>query len=349
MFLSKLLNQMGNKKIVVFLSAVPKDGGKFQYGLSMLNACLLLESNEYKFIYVYKEDIWLDYIPVNYSRIKLKPNYFFVKVVKNVLIKLFPNFGYDLWREIGFYIDKNHQTFKEINPDLIIYAGKDPFIHELKMNGVIPIFDLMHKYENFPELNSGNIYKEREIYYQRLCKYAKGVMVDSEIGKLHVLENYEIEKSKIFVVPYVPPSYVFEIKHSYSIEKFNLPDEFIFYPAQFWQHKNHRAIVEALNILKDKGIIINCVFVGAKKNSFQLVNDLVIKYQLNKQIFYLDYVSNNDLVGLYKMAKALVMPTLLGPTNIPPLEAIALNCPVITSNIYGIPEQMADAAILVNP
>ena len=43
------------------------------------------------------------------------------------------------------------------------------------------------------------------------------------------------------------------------------------------------------------------------------------------------------------------MPTLFGPTNIPQLEAFELGCPVATSNIYGIPEQVGDAALLFNP
>lgn len=43
------------------------------------------------------------------------------------------------------------------------------------------------------------------------------------------------------------------------------------------------------------------------------------------------------------------MPTFFGPINIPQLEAFALGCPVITSNIYGIPEQVGDAALLVDP
>ena len=47
--------------------------------------------------------------------------------------------------------------------------------------------------------------------------------------------------------------------------------------------------------------------------------------------------------------RALVMPTFFGPTNIPILEAWAFGCPVLTSDIRGIREQVGDAAVLVNP
>jgi glycosyltransferase involved in cell wall biosynthesis len=43
------------------------------------------------------------------------------------------------------------------------------------------------------------------------------------------------------------------------------------------------------------------------------------------------------------------MPTFFGPTNIPVLEAWASDCPVITSDIRGIREQVGDAGLLVNP
>jgi glycosyltransferase involved in cell wall biosynthesis len=53
--------------------------------------------------------------------------------------------------------------------------------------------------------------------------------------------------------------------------------------------------------------------------------------------------------GLYAGAVALVMPTFFGPTNIPVLEAWAYGCPVLTSDIRGIREQVGDAGVLVDP
>ena len=43
------------------------------------------------------------------------------------------------------------------------------------------------------------------------------------------------------------------------------------------------------------------------------------------------------------------MPTYFGPTNIPPLEAMALGCPVAVSGIYGMREQCGDAVLYFNP
>ena len=53
--------------------------------------------------------------------------------------------------------------------------------------------------------------------------------------------------------------------------------------------------------------------------------------------------------GIYAEAVALVMPTFFGPTNIPILEAWAFGCPVLTSDIRGVREQVQDAGVLVDP
>ena len=67
------------------------------------------------------------------------------------------------------------------------------------------------------------------------------------------------------------------------------------------------------------------------------------------QIQILDYVTNEQLVYLYRHARALAMPTFAGPTNIPPLEALALGCPMMLSNNFAMPEQVGDAALYFNP
>ena len=51
----------------------------------------------------------------------------------------------------------------------------------------------------------------------------------------------------------------------------------------------------------------------------------------------------------YLRARAMIMPTFFGPTNIPPLEAMATGCPLIVSDVYAMKEQSGDAALYFNP
>jgi glycosyltransferase involved in cell wall biosynthesis len=73
------------------------------------------------------------------------------------------------------------------------------------------------------------------------------------------------------------------------------------------------------------------------------------KAGVDKNIHYLGYISNHDISAVYAEASGLVMPTFFGPTNIPVLEAWAFGCPVLSSDIRGIRDQVQDAGILVDP
>jgi glycosyltransferase involved in cell wall biosynthesis len=79
------------------------------------------------------------------------------------------------------------------------------------------------------------------------------------------------------------------------------------------------------------------------------VRDYARRLGLEDQVKFLGFVEQNDLIDLYKGAFCLVFASFCGPDNLPPLEAFALGCPVIASEVPGAREQLGDAAILVPP
>ena len=94
---------------------------------------------------------------------------------------------------------------------------------------------------------------------------------------------------------------------------------------------------------------MNLVLVGSRKNGYEAVRELIGELGLDDHVVILDYVENRLMPLLYDRARALIMPTFFGPTNIPPLEAFARGCPVAVSRIYGMPEQLGDAALYFDP
>jgi glycosyltransferase involved in cell wall biosynthesis len=136
---------------------------------------------------------------------------------------------------------------------------------------------------------------------------------------------------------------------------YDLPERFLFYPAQFWPHKNHTRVVQALGALKEEhGLQIPVVFLGShsgevRERTFREVMSLSSRLGIEDDVHYLGYLPDEDMSGLYAEAAALVMPTFFGPTNIPVLEAWAFGCPVLTSDIRGIREQVGDAGVVVDP
>jgi len=339
---------MSKIKICVYLSLQPTDGGKYQYSVNLLEAFEQLQENNYSISIMYLNENWKVIIRDKFDKSVFVKKNIIIRIIRKTIL-FFP-FGLNIWRIVSKYIDPIYKTIKSTNPNLVFYPGNDSLAYEFDFPSVVPIFDLMHRYEsNFPEV-MGEISKLRDRHYKNVSKYAKAILVDSEVGKKQVIESYHTNGKKIFVLPYTAPNYVkMEVNSDKVLAKYNLPGKFIFYPAQFWAHKNHLNLLKAIQHLKQKGLIINAVFVGSQKNMHSQINKKIEELELVKQIQILNYVANTELVALYKKAVALVMPTFFGPTNIPPLEAFALGCPVITSNIYGILEQVGDAALLVNP
>jgi glycosyltransferase involved in cell wall biosynthesis len=70
---------------------------------------------------------------------------------------------------------------------------------------------------------------------------------------------------------------------------------------------------------------------------------------LEDAVTLLGFVQNDDLVALYQHAHALLYLSRFGPENLPPLEAFALGCPVVCSDVAGASYQLGDAALLVDP
>jgi glycosyltransferase involved in cell wall biosynthesis len=337
------------KKLLIFLCSDPYAGGGFQYAQTILEVLSDLKNDDINITIVYINKSWDNLIPL-----KIIEKYFLGKrnIINRILRVFLLHFplGVFVYRNIGKYIDPFHRFIYKLKPDFILCPDGDSIGFEMNIASGYPIFDLMYIYEKkYPEVNSSRLFFSRNKYYQNICNYASIIFVDSKLGKEHVVANFRVDSSKIHILPYCAPSYIQNNVANMSTEKYNLPGKFILYPAQFWFHKNHKLIIEAINIIRQKSIEINAVFVGSPKNAYNSVHQLIKKYNLDNQIYELGYVKNEDLVALYKTAVALVMPSFLGPTNIPPLEAFALGCPVIVSNVYSMHDQVGDAAVLIDP
>jgi glycosyltransferase involved in cell wall biosynthesis len=91
---------------------------------------------------------------------------------------------------------------------------------------------------------------------------------------------------------------------------------------------------------------IGAVFCGSEKGNRLYVEDYVHKLGLGSRIRFAGFVSDREVVQLYRQSFALVMPTYFGATNLPPLEAFALGVPVLYSDKPGMRDQVGDAALL---
>lgn len=333
------------KKIGLFLSSEPNSGGVYQYSLSIVRALDGLSVDRYDLRCFFFDHRWEAVLSDRFEKviIRKKP----LNRLAGLLISRLFRFPAG-WRFAG-RISDSARAIDASDCDVVIYPGQDYVSYQTAKKSIAAIHDLMHRYEPHFEEYQGQECVNRDVHFSAMCKYVDLVLTDSQIGREQVLESYVVSASKVQVLPFVPPYYLLKSTFVDVREKFGLPERFIFYPAQFWGHKNHINLLAALKILKDGGESINLVLVGSKKNNFSNTMERIEEYGLANNVFVLGYVSNDEMYSLYKSAVAMTFISLIGPTNIPPMEALIAGCPLICSNIYAMPDQVGDAALLVNP
>jgi glycosyltransferase involved in cell wall biosynthesis len=337
------------KKIGLVLRTKPGAGGAFQYSLAVLEALASLPESEFQVVICYLSDSWLEFLEGS-SWLNIEIPHNFKEKSLNLLSRGLRNvLPMSWWRFLSPYVYPVAKTLVKQRCDLWIFPGPDFWAYQIPVNSIAVIFDLMHRYErHFPEV--AEEYEIRERDYHSLCKWTNGVLVDSEVGKQQLMESYGITQDKVHVLPYIPPSYIYKTNDIENFDiKYGLPQKFIFYPAQFWEHKNHKGLLRAAATLKYKIPDLSLVFIGTKKNGYDSTLKLVEDLELKDNIRFCGYVPNSDIPEFYRRSRAMIMPTFFGPTNIPPLEAIALGTPAAVSDIYGMREQMGDSVLYFDP
>jgi glycosyltransferase involved in cell wall biosynthesis len=61
------------------------------------------------------------------------------------------------------------------------------------------------------------------------------------------------------------------------------------------------------------------------------------------------YLTDSEIMSLYEEADIFVYPSLYEGFGLPVLEAMACGCPIITSNVFSLPEVVGEAGMLVDP
>ena len=217
---------------------------------------------------------------------------------------------------------------------------------------IIPIWDLQHRLQPyFPEVSKIGVWDQKENYYSELFKRATFILTGTEVGKSEIEKFYQVPSERIKVIPFFTPQLSpVGVTSEDLLNKYSIPPNYLFYPAQFWSHKNHIGLLLALKTLQQKyALELPLVLVGSDPGNKSYVEAVAKQLDLSSRVHFLGFVPQEDMASLYRNAFALTFMTFFGPDNLPPLEAMSLGCPVIASDVPGAQEQLGDAAFLVDP
>lgn len=337
------------KRIGLFLGVEPSAGGMFQYAQSLLDALDALPRGHYKVEIACASQAWREVLSgYSFPITWLKRGKFGLQLADASMVARIPG---RLARALSRVSNPIGWQLNRLNCDIWIFPAQDAIAYQLGLPVIATVHDLMHRYEpHFPEVAGWRRFHIREHRFRNLVTWAKGVLVDSEVGRGHVVNAYSTDPAKIYPLRYIPPRYILQTRMGDGFDsRYTLPDKFLFYPAQFWAHKNHEAFVSAAASIRVKCPDIHLVFAGGKRHGFEQLRTHAATIGMLDRITFPGYVPDADLPEFYRRARAMVMPTFFGPTNIPPLEALACDCPVAVSGIYAMPEQLGDAALYFEP
>ena len=229
------------------------------------------------------------------------------------------------------------------------------YIEDVGIPFVCQVFDLEHRMKPwFPEVSAEGEWEHRERHYRRYLPKATRVIVPGETGRDQVVRFFGVLPENCLPLKHPTPDFALEAAQAppqpqEPILRRGITLPYLLYPGQFWAHKNHAAVLDALAEVRSRGEELSLVLVGSDKGQLEHVRRQIRERGLDDVVHVLGYVEEDELVGLYQHAHALVYLSRFGPENLPPLEALALGCPVIVADVPGAVEQVGGAAIVVDP
>lgn len=240
---------------------------------------------------------------------------------------------------------------KSLKPDLVHFPHFNvPILYTGKF--VVTIHDLIHQHFSMKRSTTHGllIYKLKQWGYKKVFQKAlqksEKILVPSNFVKKQLSENYQINREKIVVIPEAVDDALFkrsDLARSDLAKKFNFP--YIFYVGNAHPHKNIEGLIKVYLQLRTKYKTLKLILAGADHYFWQRIKK---KFQ-QQDIIYKDWVSDEDLVALYKNATVFVMPSYEEGFGIPLLEAMSLFCPVVSSSAASLPEVGGDACLYFDP
>ena len=343
---------MDSKKlnIAFFISSALETAGGYQYEYKVLDILKKYHKDQninLKF-YGLIEDIKKDYIDLNLDINIIKEN-IFQKLHRYSLSNFF---FYKIFSKIKMGFSSIEKRLAKDQIDLVYFLGPNLVSHGLSnIPYIFTFWDAGHlDILEFPEVSYNGQFNTREFNFTRSLKKSYKVIVDLEWGKQNIIKKYNLDEKRIEVLKFLPNIRINKAETPVRIkEKYKLKNDYIFYPANFWAHKNHMYILKAIKILREKKHIdIDVIFSGSDQGNLEYILNKAKEFKINDLIHYIGFVPNEEMPSLYKQSLSLVMPTYLGPTNIPPLEAFAYETPVCYSDMPFFREQVGDSVFFMD-
>jgi glycosyltransferase involved in cell wall biosynthesis len=252
------------------------------------------------------------------------------------------------WKEGAVLLNDQREVMRHLNKlDLYFCPFNALWPRPVPLPSVMTLVDIQEKY--YPQFFTKQDLLSRKYHYEGSTRAADQVITISEFSRTSIAYHHRIPIDKVHVV-YLAPDESFQQPLEGNPTGLELPERYIFYPANRWFHKNHDNLLKSLRILlREFNLRVDCVLTGFDYDNGYPLQKKIGEYGLNHQIRTLGYVTQEQIKHIYHKAVLLCFPSLFEGFGMPLVEAMAVGCPVVCSNATSIPEVVGDAALCFNP
>lgn len=230
-----------------------------------------------------------------------------------------------------------------------------PFFCPVKF--IVTIHDLIltkHSTERATTLNP-LFYKIKYFAYkmiiQSAIKRARRIIAVSEFTKNDIMEQFKVNKDRVSVtLEGVAADLKDNLKKNDKnvVLRYNIKEPYLLYVGNAYPHKNLEWLAQTFAELNKKRPELNLVLVG-KDDYFYSRLKARLSRAGTRNILFPGYIPDDDLAEIYRQAVAYIFPSLYEGFGLPPLEAMANGCPVLSSDRTSMPEVLGEAALYFNP
>lgn len=241
---------------------------------------------------------------------------------------------------------------KKYNID--IFSHSNLFgMKNIKAVNWIPDFQHIHLSNMFSESSI----KERNSSFKLLIKKSDLIILssfDAFNDYNNFISGYSY-KARVLHFVAQPNRKIFKISRKAIKDiliKFNINNFYFFLPNQFWKHKNHLIVLEALKNLKEEGYDIPLVCSGHMNdarhiNHIKMINEFIVLNKLN--VILLGLIDYDEVITLMKGSIAVINPSLFEGWSSTVEECKSISKNLILSDIKVHREQNPQNCIYFNP
>ena len=238
-------------------------------------------------------------------------------------------------------------------PDLLFCPFTAPFYSRASAPTVSIIYDLQYLY--YPAFFTSEERHGRAMTFQNACRRAQHIICISDFVRDTVLENSDLTPERVSTVHIhlatrlQPPDAATQSATLKSLQV--VEGGFLLYPANFWQHKNHRMLFAAFGMFRSRhpDSSLKLVCTGSPGREMDALAESVATMGLASSIVFPGFLNDEEYSALLSTCLALIFPSLFEGFGMPLMEAMARGKAVLCSNVTALPEVVGDAALLFNP